>query len=48
MILLSLDNVASKHLGILYFDLGVVEYVVIIVDIFNDLDGLVLAFLLGL
>lgn len=48
MILLSLDNVASKHLGILYFDLGVIENVVIIVDIFNDLDGLVLAFLLRL
>jgi len=48
MILLSLDNVTSKHLRILNFDLGVIENVVIIVDIFNDLDGLVLIFLLWL
>jgi len=48
MILLSLDNVTSKHLWILNFDLGVIENVVIIVDIFNDLDGLVLIFLLWL
>ena len=48
MILLSLDNVTSKHLRILNFDLGVIENVVIIVDIFNDLDGLVLTFLLRL
>ena len=48
MILLSLDNVTAKHLRVLNFDLGVIENVVIIVDIFNDLDGLVLTFLLRL
>lgn len=48
MILLSLDNVTSKHLWILYFDLRVVENVVIIVDVFNNLNGLVLTFLLWL
>lgn len=48
MILLSLDNVATKHLRILDFDLWVIENVVIIVDIFDDLNGLVLTFLLWL
>ena len=48
VVLLSLDDVASKHLRILDFNLRVVENVVIIVDVFDNLDGLVLRFLLWL
>ena len=48
VVLLSLDDAASKHLRILDFNLRVVEYVLIIVDFFDNLDGLVLRFLLWL
>ena len=48
VVLLGLDNMASKHLRILNFNLRVVENVVIIVDVFDYLNGLVLRFLLWL
>ena len=48
VVLLCLNNVTSKHLRILYFNLRVVENVVIIVDVFDNLNGLVLRFLLWL
>ena len=39
MVLLSLDNVASQHLRILYLDLGVVENVVVVIDVLYYFDG---------
>lgn len=40
MVLLSLDNVATEHLWIFYFDLRVVENVVIVVYVFNYFNWL--------
>lgn len=40
MILLGLHNVASQHLRIFYFNLWVVEDVVIVINILNYLDWL--------
>ena len=48
MVLLSLDHVASQHLWVLYLNLGVVENVVVVVDVLYYFNGtLVLPFLFG-
>ena len=47
MVLLRLDHVTSQHLRILYLDLGIIENVVVIVDVLYYLDwAAVLAILL--
>ena len=38
VVLLCLDDVTPKHLRILYLDLRVIEYVIVVVDILYDLD----------
>jgi hypothetical protein len=48
MVLLGLDDMSSKHLGIFNFYLWIVENVVVIVDIFNDFNWLVLILFLWL
>lgn len=45
---LSLDETASEHLGVLNFDLGVVEDEVVVVDVLDDLHLLVPTLLLRL
>lgn len=40
MVLLSLNNMSSKHLRILYLDLRVVENVIVVIDVLNDPDRL--------
>lgn len=48
MILLSLYYVAAQHLRILNFDLRIIEDVVVVVNVFDDLDWLLLILLFGL
>ena len=42
---MSVDHASTLHLGILNFNLRVVEDVIIVVDIFDNLNGLILALL---
>ena len=46
MILLSLNYVTTKHLGILYFYLWIVENIIIVIDVLYYLNWLVSFFLL--
>jgi len=46
MILLSLNDVTTKHLGILYFYLWIVENIIIVIDVLYYLNWLVSFFLL--
>ena len=48
MVLLGRDHVTSEHLWILNLYLRVIENVIVVIDIFDDLDWLVLALLLWL
>jgi len=48
IILLGLDHVATLHLRILDFNLGIVENVVIVIDVLDDFDWLLLTLLLRL
>ena len=48
MELLTLYNMTSQHLRILYFNLRVIEYVVIVVYVLYYLNGLILILLFGL
>lgn len=41
VILLSLNNVATKHLGILYLNLRIVENIIIVVDVLYNFNRLV-------
>ena len=41
MILLSLNNVATEHLRILYLNLRIVENIIIVVDVLYNFNGLV-------
>ena len=42
VVLLSLNDVPTEHLGILYFDLRVVEDIIVVVYVFYYLDWLLL------
>lgn len=46
MVLLALHYMASKHLRVLNLNLWVIEYVIIVVDIFDNLDRLILTLFL--
>ena len=48
MILLCLNNVASKHLWILDLNLRIVENIIIVIDVLNNFNRLVPVLLLGL
>lgn len=48
MVLLGLDDVTTKHLGVLYFDGGIIKDKIVIVDVLNNLNRLLLALLLWL
>lgn len=48
MVVLSLNEVASKHLGVLDFNLGVVENEIVVVDVLNNFYWLLLVLLLWL
>jgi hypothetical protein len=48
MILLSLYYVATQHLWVFNFDLRIVEDVVVVVNVFDDLDWLLLILLFRL
>ena len=48
MVLLSLHDVASEHLWILYFYLRVVEDIIVVIYVLYDFDRLLLALLLWL
>jgi hypothetical protein len=46
--LLGLDDVATLHLRVLDLYLGVVEDEIVVIDVLDDLDGLLLTVLLRL
>ena len=45
MILLALDYMATQHLRILDLNLWIIKYIVIIIDILYNFDGLILVLL---